>query len=107
MVDTSDGMRFSDPRTTVAKQTAMAARQPSLLEDPDAPDAELLSLVVDSLEAGPKTLDQVRDFLLRETARWLPKHANDAVQYLLNDGQIAREPTTGRVTRNSMLRLMR
>jgi hypothetical protein len=39
--------------------------------------------------------------------RWLPKHANDAVQYLLNDGRIARKPATGRLTRDSMLRLMR
>jgi three-Cys-motif partner protein len=106
-VDTSDGMRFSDPRTTVAKQTAMAAAQPSLFEDPDAPDAELLGFVADSLEAGPKTLEQVRDFLLRETARWLPRHAKDAVQYLLDNGRLSREPASGRLTRASVLRLMR
>jgi hypothetical protein len=85
----------------------MAAAQPSLFEDPDAPDAELLGFVADSLEAGPKTLEQVRDFLLRETARWLPRHAKDAVQYLLDNGRLSREPASGRLTRASVLRLMR
>lgn len=106
-VDTSDGMRFSDPRTTVGKQAAMAASQPSLFEDPDAPDAELLSFVIDSLEAGPKTLGQVRDFLLRETSRWLPKHAKDAAQYLLAEGRLACEPASGRLTKASVLHLAR
>jgi three-Cys-motif partner protein len=104
-VDKSDGMRFSDPRTTVAKQTAMATIQPSLFEDPDAPDAELLGFVVDSLEAGPKTMEQIRDYLLRETARWLPKHAREAIQYLLSEGRLAREPASGRLTKESLLRL--
>jgi three-Cys-motif partner protein len=106
-VDRSDGMRFSDPRTTVARQAAMAAGQPSLFDDPDAPDPELLGFVADSLEAGPLTLEQVRDFLLRETARWLPKHAKDAAQYLLDEGRLAREPASGRLTKATVLRLTR
>jgi three-Cys-motif partner protein len=105
-VDTSDGMRFSDPRTTVAKQAAMAATQLSLFEDPDAPDAELLSFVMDSLEGGPRSVEQVRDFLLRDTARWLPKHAKDAVQHLLTEGRIVREPASGRLSREVLLRLV-
>lgn len=105
-VDSSDGMRFSDPRTTIAKQTAMAAVQPTLFEDPDAPDAELLGFVADSLEAGPTSLEGVRDFLLRETARWLPKHAKEAVQNMIDEGRVAREPATGRLTRGSVLRLV-
>lgn len=105
-VDSSDGLRFSDPRTTIAKQTAMAAVQPTLFEDPDAPDPELLGFVADSLSTGPKTLEYVRDFLLRETARWLPKHAKDAVQFMVDEGRVVREPATGRLTKASVLRLV-
>lgn len=105
-VDGQNGMRFSDPRTSVAKKVAMAAGQLSLLDDPDAPDAELLGFVADSLEEGPKSLDQVRDYLLRETARWLPKHARVAVQYLIDQGKVAQEPVRGRLTKSSVLRLM-
>lgn len=104
-VDGLGGMRFSDPRTTIAKQTAMAAIQPTLFEDADAPPAELLGFVTDSLVDGPKSLDNVRDFLLRETARWLPKHAKEPVQYLLDNGRIVRDPASGRLTKASMLRL--
>jgi three-Cys-motif partner protein len=105
-VDRSDGMRFSDPRTTIAKQAAMAALQPTLWDDPQAPDAELLGFVADSLEVGPKSLEDVRNFLLRETARWLPKHAREAVQYMTNEGRVAREPATGRLTGTTVLHLL-
>lgn len=105
-VDQADGMRFSDPRTTIAKQTEMAALQPTLFEDPDAPDPELLAFMRESLEAGPKSLEDVREFLLRDTSRWLPKHAKEAVQYLIADGRVAREPVAGRLTKTSVLRLL-
>jgi three-Cys-motif partner protein len=106
-VDRSDGMRFSDPRTTVAKQSAMAATQPTLFEDPNAPDAELLGFVADCLETGSRSLEEVRDFLLRETARWLPKHAKEAVRYLLEEGRLIREPAGGHLTKETVLRLGR
>lgn len=102
-VDDSDGMRFSDPRTTIAKQTQMAAVQPTLLEDPDAPDPELLGFVMDCLESGPRTLQHVRDYLLRETARWLPKHARVAAQYLVDQNRISRTPESGQLTKSTQL----
>ena len=93
-MDASDGMRFSDPGTTVAKQDAMRAMQPTLFDDPDAPDPELLGFVVDRLEVGPATVEEVRDYLLRETARWLPKHARPAAAYLVKEGRVSREPAS-------------
>jgi three-Cys-motif partner protein len=104
-VDTSDGMRFSDPRTTVAKQDEMRAMQPTLWDVPDAPDPELLGFVVDRLNVGPATMEEIRDFLLRETAKWLPKHAREAVRYLLGEGRVLREPARGQLSRGVVLRL--
>ena len=105
-VDSSDGMRFSDPRTTTAKKAAMAALQPTLFEDPDAPDPELLGFVADCLQARPRSLSEVRDFLLHQTARWLPKHAEEAVQFMINDGRFERDPATGRLNKETILRLV-
>jgi len=104
-VDTSDGTRYSDPRTSIAKQAAFTAGQPSLFDgDPNAPDAELLQFVADSLQTGPAPLSHVREFLLRETSRWQEKDAPPAVQYLINEGRIKRDPPAGRLTRTTMLR---
>lgn len=105
-VDTSDGMRFSDPRTTLAKQEAMRAMQPTLFDNLDAPDPELLGFVVDRLESGPATVEEVRDYLLRETARWLPKHTGQAAAYLVKEGRVSRDPVGGQLTRDVMLRLL-
>lgn len=105
-VDNSDGMRFSDPRTTVGKEAIVAARQPSLWDDPEAPNPELVGFVAQRLEDGPVTVDQVREFLLRETARWLPKHAEKAVRYLIDEGRVTREPESGRLTRQTRLALV-
>lgn len=105
-VDSSDGMRFCDPRTTVAREAAMAAIRPTLFEDVDAPDPELLAFIADSLRSGPKTLEVIRDFLLRETARWSPKHAADGVRYMHDEGRIARTPATGRLTKTTVLELV-
>lgn len=102
-VDQTDGMRFSDPHTTAAKQAAMTAMHPTLFDDPDAPDSELLAFVADCLSTGSKSLDQVRDFLMHETARWLAKHAVPAVEYLVKDGRVKREPATGRLTADTKL----
>lgn len=102
-VDSSDGMRFCDPRTTAAKEAAMAAMRPTLFEDPGAPDPELLAFIADSLRSGPRTLDAVRDHLLRETARWLPKHAAEGVRHLHQEGRIVRIPATGRLTKTTVL----
>lgn len=102
-VDSSDGMQFLDPRTNAAKEAAMAAMRPTLFDDLDAPNPELLAFIAEGLGDGPKTLEIVRDFLLRETARWLPKHAADGIRYMVDEGRITRTPATGRLTRTTVL----
>jgi three-Cys-motif partner protein len=105
-VDTSDGMHFNDPRTTAGKQASMAALQPSLFDEPDAPDPELLGFVDEVLrDRGSATCQEVGEFLLRETARWRPTHARRAILYLIDQGRIAREPASGQLKANTLLRL--
>lgn len=95
-VDTSDGMRFNDPRTTAGKQAEMAALQPSLFVDADGPDAELLSFVDEAVRRrGSCTVREVADYLLKETARWRRTHARCAIQYLVKEGRLARMPAGG------------
>lgn len=104
-VDTSDGMQFNDPRTTAGKQAAMAALQFTLFDDPDAPDPELLGFVDDVVrERGSCTVEEVREFLLRETARWRKKHARPAISYLIGEGRMMREPTSGQLRGDTVLR---
>jgi three-Cys-motif partner protein len=104
-VDTSDGMRFDDPRTTAGKQAAMAALQPTLFEDPDAPDPELLGFVDDAVrQRGHATVGEVAEFLLRETARWRQTHARPAIQYLIGEGRLVRQPTAGQLRADTVLR---
>jgi three-Cys-motif partner protein len=105
-VDTSDGMRFNDPRTTAAKQAAMAAGQGTLFDDLDAPDPELLGFVADRLDQGPATVEQVRDYLVRETSRWRSRDARPAIRYLVHEGRVSREPVSGQLTRTTLLRLL-
>jgi three-Cys-motif partner protein len=105
-VDVSDGMRFDDPRTTAAKQAAMAARQPTLFDDPDAPDPELLGFVDEVIrDRGAATVREVADFLLTETARWRETHARPAIRYLLDEGRLNREPASGQLTAGTVLRI--
>lgn len=105
-VDVSDGMQFNDPRTTAAKQAAMAALQPSLWDDPDAPDAELLGFVDEVIRGrGAATVQEVADFLLTDTARWRNTHARPAIRYLIEEGRITREPASGQLTAGTLLRI--
>ena len=84
----------------------MAAMRPTLFDNLDAPDPELLAFIVDGLVAGPRSLDGIRDYLLRETARWLPRHALGAVKYLIEEGRLRQSPETGRLTKASLLELL-
>lgn len=104
-VDDSDGMRFNDPRTTVGKQATMAALQPSLFDDPDAPDPELLGFVDDAVrDADGMTVQGVADYLLCETARWRRTHARPAIRYLIDEGRLSREPVGGQLKAETVLR---
>lgn len=104
-VDVSDGMRFNDPRTTEAKQAAMAAMQPTLFDNLEAPDPELLGFVDDAVrERGSATVNEVCDFLLRQTARWRSADARPAIRYLLEEGRIMRDSTGGQLKADTVLR---
>ena len=83
----------------------MAALQPTLFDDPDAPDPELLGFVDDVVrERDSCTVEEVREFLLRETARWRKKHAWPAIQYLIGEGRMTREPANGQLRGDTVLR---
>ncbi|GAA2004579.1 three-Cys-motif partner protein TcmP [Nocardioides kribbensis] len=104
-VDVSDGMRFNDPRTTAGKQAAMADLQPSLFDAPDdVPDPELLGFVDDLMDKPGTSVQDVCDFLIRETSRWRETDARPAIRHLLEEGRIARNPAKGHLTSTTRLR---
>ncbi len=98
LVDGTDGMGFRDPRT----RGAAPAGQMPLFGGSENP--ELLELVTQRLTSSSATLEELGHWLLVDTARWLPKHAREAVSILVGDGQISVSPS-GRVTKTSVLRL--
>src|SRR5579875_3926840 len=65
---------------------------------------ELLELVRQRLQLGPVSLEELRRWLLAETARWLPKHASQAVATLQDDSHISVFPP-GRLTAKSVITL--
>jgi hypothetical protein len=97
-VDGTDGMGFQDPCT----RGALAAGQQSLFGSEEHP--ELLELVVQRLQAGQVSLEDLGRWLLTDTARWMPKHAGQAVRTLVGDGRASVSPP-GRLTRASVVRL--
>lgn len=100
-VDKTDGMSFHDPRV----RGAMPEGQLTIWGGSGGADPELLELVNQRLGAGPASIEQLRDWLLCETARWRPKHAIDAVQHLRDEGIVTVEPA-GRIVRKSLVRLL-
>jgi len=96
-VDGTDGMRFWDPRT----RGAAPPGQQALFGVGEHP--ELLELVMQRISAGPVTLEALGHWLLVDTARWLPKHARQAVDILVSDAQISASPP-GRLAKSSVLR---
>jgi three-Cys-motif partner protein len=97
-VDGIDGMGFRDPRT----RGGLAPGQQPLFGAEEHP--ELLELVLQRLAKGPASLQQLRHWLLVETARWQPKHAGQAARTLRDEGQVSVSPP-GRLTKTSMLKL--
>jgi len=96
-VDGADGMGFRDPRT----RGAVPVGQQTLFGGGENP--ELLELVMQRLDAGQVSLEELGRWLWVDTARWLPKHARQAAEILRNDGQITVSPA-GRLTKASVLR---
>jgi len=97
-VDGNDGMGFRDPRT----RGAPTPGQQTLFSGGENP--ELLELVRQRLQLGPVSLEELRRWLLAETARWLPKHASQAVATLQDDSHISVFPP-GRLTAKSVITL--
>jgi three-Cys-motif partner protein len=100
-VDTSDGMRFRDPRVHGAPPEGQLALWGGA--DPAAP--ELAELVRQRLREKPATLAELADWLLLETARWRRSDARAAVRAMYADGQVGLEPPSGRLTQHSLLTL--
>jgi three-Cys-motif partner protein len=97
-VDDNEGMGFRDPRT----RGAPIPGQGSLFGGGN--DPELVELVKQRLEAGAVSLEQLRRWLLEETARWRPKDARHAVQLMQQDGLVTVSPP-GRLTNTNVIRL--
>jgi three-Cys-motif partner protein len=97
-VDGTDGMGFRDPRI----RGAPAPGQLSLFGSDENP--ELLELIKQRLADGPASLADLRQWLLVETARWLPKHASQAVRTLRDEARVSVSPA-GRVTTASVVTL--
>lgn len=99
-VDTSDGMRFQDPRV----RGAVDPNQPTLWGAAGAADPELVELVTQRLHQGGASVGELGRWLLLETARWRAQDAKTAVRDLLNDGRVKAEPA-GRLTKASLITL--
>ncbi|MGW7620755.1 three-Cys-motif partner protein TcmP [Streptomyces antimycoticus] len=99
-VDDRDGESFRDPRTRGAEPEG----QLDLFQAAGLVESELLELVVQRLTIGSVTVEEVGDWLLTETARWLPKHALKAVRQMRQDGSVIVQ-STGKLTTKSRVSL--
>jgi three-Cys-motif partner protein len=98
-VDGHDGMGFADPRTRGAP---LPGQGMLLWAGPEHP--ELLELVHQRLQSGPASLEDLREWLVTETARWRAKDAEPAVRDLLGRGLVAVNPS-GRLTKATTVTL--
>jgi three-Cys-motif partner protein len=99
-VDDRDGESFRDPRTRGAE----AVGQLDLFQAAGALDPELLELVTQRLAHGNATVETVGQWLLTETARWMPTHALKAVRLMWQDGSVVVQ-STGKLTSKSWVGL--
>lgn len=97
-VDGTDGMGFADPRT---RDAPLIGQQPLFWAGTDQP--ELVDLARQCLESGPVSLEQLGHWLLTETSRWRARDARDAVQGLLDAGEVSVTP--GRLAKASVVTL--
>ncbi|MFI1502606.1 three-Cys-motif partner protein TcmP [Streptomyces platensis] len=99
-VDDRDGESFHDPRTRGAEHEG----QLDIFQAAGLADTELLELVTQRLTVGPATVVEIGDWLLRETSRWMPKHALKAVREMSQSGSVTlRSP--GKLTSKSLVSL--
>lgn len=99
-VDGNDGMGFRDPRT----RGGQLAGQMTLWAGSEVANPELLELVSQRLGEGEVSLQDLRDWLLCETARWRSRDAGPAVTELRAAGQAVVD-RSGRLTKDSRIKL--
>jgi three-Cys-motif partner protein len=99
-VDGNDGMSFRDPRTRGGQHPD----QLTLWSGSGTPQDELLDLVIQRLEAGQVTVEELGSWLLTETARWRRPDAAKAIRQLVAEGTVTVSPP-GRITRASTVKL--
>jgi hypothetical protein len=99
-VDGQDGMSFRDPRT----RGAASQGQLDLFAD-DAKTDELVELTAQRLSRGAATIQDIRKWLLCETARWRGKDAIYAVAEMVKRGAVRLDPP-GRPTKSTIVRLV-
>lgn len=100
LVDGTEGMSFRDPRT----RGAVPEGQLDLWEATGSVRPELRELVVQRLQEGSASLEDLMRWLLLETARWRPQDARSAVMELRDEGQATWEPA-GRLLPQSVITL--
>ncbi len=94
-VDPVGGVRFRDPRDPDQGVLGFTI-------DPDL--GPLRRSLLAELRSGPRTLAQLKDHALVETV-YRPPHARTAVQRLLEQGIIQRDPARGHMTDATVIRL--
>lgn len=110
-VDKHDGMRFNDPRTSASKVAEIERFHGNLFdlldgEPDDAPDKELRALILEHLADGPATLEEIKNWVLLETAYWRKSDAKPAVAFLIDQGLVERVSGQGQITGPTRLRLV-
>ncbi|MFG2716201.1 three-Cys-motif partner protein TcmP [Streptomyces goshikiensis] len=99
-VDDHDGESFRDPRTRGAELYG----QTDIFQLAELSNPELLELVGQRLAIGTATVEEIGDWLLKETARWMPKHALKAAREMERSGSL-RLISPGRLTSKSRVSL--
>ncbi len=99
-VDGQEGMSFRDPRT----RGAIPPGQLDLLQETQHAD-ELTELLTQRLHVGQASVQDLGDWLLRETARWRRKDARGAVIIMRDTGQVTTTPP-GRITKDTVVELV-
>jgi hypothetical protein len=91
-VDRRDGMAYRDPRcSTALPDDEQLALFGGAAED-ERVSPELRFLVRERIKQSSLTLDELRDWVLLETAQWRRKDARSAVVELKEDGHIGYRP---------------
>ncbi|MGX9923547.1 three-Cys-motif partner protein TcmP [Streptomyces sp. NPDC002248] len=83
-VDERDGESFQDPRN----RGSAVDGQTDLFQMAGVVDPELVELVVQRLEQGSVTVEEIGQWLLTETSRWQPRHALRAARSMFQDGSL-------------------